>query len=144
MSRDEEDRKRSKKDKKKRKDAAVPLEQDRKRKREDEPDKKKKKKRVEDFLEKHSITIHTPPSVPSIPPVTSFDQLDIPDGLGAAFDGFKEPTPIQAAAWPWALSGRDVIGIAETGRYVHLYKNTTPCLCSPPSVAKHWHLAYPH
>ncbi|KAG6334087.1 hypothetical protein ID866_5003 [Astraeus odoratus] len=67
------------------------------------------------FLEKHSITIHTPPSVASIPPVISFEQLDIPEGLKAAFEGFKEPTPIQAAAWPWALSGRDVIGIAETG-----------------------------
>ena len=29
--------------------------------------------------------------------------------------GFEAPTPIQAAALPAALSGRDVIGIAKTG-----------------------------
>lgn len=67
------------------------------------------------FLEKHSVTIHAPPSLPSLSPVTSFDQLDIPTGLKDAFEGFKEPTPIQAAAWPWALAGKDVVGIAETG-----------------------------
>ncbi|KAI6153140.1 P-loop containing nucleoside triphosphate hydrolase protein [Pisolithus tinctorius] len=67
------------------------------------------------FLEKHSVTIHAPPSHPSLSPVTSFDQLDIPAGLKDAFEGFKEPTPIQAAAWPWALAGKDVVGIAETG-----------------------------
>ncbi|KAI6022569.1 DEAD-domain-containing protein [Pisolithus marmoratus] len=67
------------------------------------------------FLEKHAITIHAPPSSPSISPVISFDQLDIPAGLKVAFEGFKEPTPIQAAAWPWALAGKDVVGIAETG-----------------------------
>lgn len=29
--------------------------------------------------------------------------------------GFQEPSPIQAQGWPVALSGRDMIGIAETG-----------------------------
>jgi len=29
--------------------------------------------------------------------------------------GFVEPTPIQAQGWPMALTGRDLIGIAETG-----------------------------
>tara|TARA_R110002050_G_scaffold170404_1_gene302225 strand:+ start:285 stop:1094 length:810 start_codon:yes stop_codon:yes gene_type:complete len=29
--------------------------------------------------------------------------------------GFKEPTSIQANGWPIALSGRDVVGLAETG-----------------------------
>lgn len=29
--------------------------------------------------------------------------------------GFREPTPIQAQGWPMALSGQDVIGLAETG-----------------------------
>lgn len=26
-----------------------------------------------------------------------------------------QPTPIQAVGWPIALSGRDVVGIAQTG-----------------------------
>lgn len=29
--------------------------------------------------------------------------------------GFEKPTPIQAQAWPIALSGRDLVGIARTG-----------------------------
>ena len=29
--------------------------------------------------------------------------------------GFVEPTPIQAQGWPMALSGRDFVGIAQTG-----------------------------
>ncbi|KAF9067214.1 P-loop containing nucleoside triphosphate hydrolase protein [Rhodocollybia butyracea] len=29
--------------------------------------------------------------------------------------GFKEPTPVQCQAWPMALSGRDMVGIAQTG-----------------------------
>ena len=35
------------------------------------------------------------------------------DALDAA--GYTEPTPIQAGAIPVALSGRDVLGIAQTG-----------------------------
>lgn len=29
--------------------------------------------------------------------------------------GFASPTPIQCQAWPMALSGRDVVAIAQTG-----------------------------
>lgn len=29
--------------------------------------------------------------------------------------GFPAPTPIQCQAWPMALSGRDVVAIAQTG-----------------------------
>lgn len=72
------------------------------------------------FLAKHSITIHTPPSLSSVAPVISFDQLQIPEALKVAFKDFAEPTPIQACAWPLALQGHDVVGIAETGRYVAL------------------------
>ena len=28
---------------------------------------------------------------------------------------FPAPTPIQAAAWPAAMAGQDLVGIAETG-----------------------------
>ncbi|KAF8554540.1 DEAD-domain-containing protein [Imleria badia] len=67
------------------------------------------------FLTKHSITIHTPPSLLPVIPVISFDQLQVPEALKVAFKDFKEPTPIQACAWPPALQGHDVVGIAETG-----------------------------
>ena len=70
------------------------------------------------FLTKHSITIHTPPDLSPVIPVISFDQLQVPEALKVAFKDFKEPTPIQACTWPPALQGHDVVGIAETGRYV--------------------------
>ncbi|KAI0638792.1 P-loop containing nucleoside triphosphate hydrolase protein [Trametes polyzona] len=70
---------------------------------------------VEAFLKKHEVTLHIPDGAPTVTPILSFDQLDVPPKLRAAFDGFKEPTPIQACSWPPALAGRDVVGIAETG-----------------------------
>ena len=70
---------------------------------------------VKAYLEKNSIMMH---GTTPLTPVLAFDQLDIPAGLRSACDGFKEPTPIQACSWPAALAGQDVVGIAETGRYV--------------------------
>lgn len=72
--------------------------------------------KVTEFLTKHSIAIHMPDGMPMISPVLSFRQLDIPSDLQSSFEGFKEPTPIQACTWPLALQGLDVVGIAETGR----------------------------
>ncbi|KAJ6262812.1 ATP-dependent RNA helicase dbp2 [Drechslerella dactyloides] len=50
-------------------------------------------------------------------PVQSFDEAGFPAYVmnEVKAQGFKEPTPIQAQGWPMALSGRDVVGIAETG-----------------------------
>ncbi|KAL5604510.1 uncharacterized protein BROUX77_004696 [Berkeleyomyces rouxiae] len=50
-------------------------------------------------------------------PVESFDEAGFPryviDEVKA--QGFPAPTAIQSQGWPMALSGRDVVGIAETG-----------------------------
>lgn len=50
-------------------------------------------------------------------PITSFEELCLPDNLKTAFleQGYFEPTPIQAQGWPVALSGRDMVGISQTG-----------------------------
>jgi len=50
-------------------------------------------------------------------PITTFDEAGFPDYILREIQkmGFKEPSPIQAQAWPMALSGRDVVAIAETG-----------------------------
>jgi len=47
----------------------------------------------------------------------TFAELGIIDSLCEATlkMGFKEATPIQAQSIPLALSGRDIIGLAETG-----------------------------
>jgi ATP-dependent RNA helicase DDX5/DBP2 len=50
-------------------------------------------------------------------PITSFDEAGFPGYVLTEIKqlGFQSPTPIQAQGWPMALSGRDLVGIAETG-----------------------------
>nr|A6SCT6.1 RecName: Full=ATP-dependent RNA helicase dbp3 [Botrytis cinerea B05.10] len=72
---------------------------------------------IDSFLTTHFITITDPLSTSAtLRPLTKFDYLPITDpAQRAPFKDFKAPTPIQAAAWPFLLAGRDVIGVAETG-----------------------------
>lgn len=72
---------------------------------------------IEEYLQSNSITLTTAKGGPSIKPILSFDQLQIPPELRTVLSAFQNPTPIQACSWPPALQGRDVVGIAETGRY---------------------------
>ncbi|MFJ9641940.1 DEAD/DEAH box helicase [Streptomyces sp. NPDC101206] len=57
------------------------------------------------------------PDVPALPPVESFAELDLPAELlrTMAESGVEKPFPIQAAALPNALAGRDVLGRGRTG-----------------------------
>ena len=50
-------------------------------------------------------------------PVQTFQEASFPDYVLSTLSrqGFVEPTPIQAQGWPMALSGRDFVGIAQTG-----------------------------
>ncbi|KAI0258163.1 hypothetical protein BC834DRAFT_973240, partial [Gloeopeniophorella convolvens] len=69
---------------------------------------------TEASFETSSISVHLPPSAPPhLPP--AFDALAVPVASSGAFPGFSGPTPVQPCAWPPALTGRDIIGIAETG-----------------------------
>ncbi|KAF4471424.1 ATP-dependent RNA helicase DBP2, partial [Fusarium albosuccineum] len=69
---------------------------------------------VDAFRRKHQMTI-AGKEVPK--PVETFDEAGFPryvmDEVKA--QGFPAPTAIQSQGWPMALSGRDVVGIAETG-----------------------------
>ena len=49
--------------------------------------------------------------------ITKFEDLPISDEIKRAIAdmGFEEPSPIQAQSIPVILSGRDVIGQAQTG-----------------------------
>ncbi|KAH8781476.1 ATP-dependent RNA helicase dbp-2 [Diaporthe sp. PMI_573] len=80
---------------------------------------------VEKFRRDHSIAIFGT-EVPR--PVETFDEAGFPryvmDEVKA--QGFPAPTAIQSQGWPMALSGRDVVGIAETGSG----KTLTYCLPS--------------
>jgi ATP-dependent RNA helicase DDX5/DBP2 len=66
------------------------------------------------FRQEQAITI-TGRNVPK--PVTTFDEASFPAYVMSEVkaQGFAKPTAIQAQGWPMALSGRDVVGIAETG-----------------------------
>ena len=50
-------------------------------------------------------------------PVETFDEAGFPAYVLSEVkaQGFERPTAIQSQGWPMALSGRDVVGIAETG-----------------------------
>lgn len=69
---------------------------------------------VEKFRQEHAMTI-AGSDIPK--PVETFDEAGFPryvmDEVKA--QGFPAPTAIQSQGWPMALSGRDVVGIAETG-----------------------------
>ncbi|KAG0636549.1 dead box ATP-dependent rna helicase [Tuber brumale] len=69
------------------------------------------KSTIDEFLTKHAIAI-TDPRNSNLRPITSFSYLP---SNSFDFTGFTSPTPIQAATWPFTLSGHDCIGVAETG-----------------------------
>lgn len=50
-------------------------------------------------------------------PIQYFTDYEFPDYVLAEIQrqGYESPTPIQAQGWPISLSGRDVVGIAQTG-----------------------------
>ncbi|RKU40828.1 RNA-dependent ATPase [Coniochaeta pulveracea] len=73
--------------------------------------------RIQDFLKEKEVTVSDPIAQNTpLRPVLEFGQL--PQTTLQSKNWYKSytaPTPIQAASWPFALSGRDVVGVAETG-----------------------------
>lgn len=69
---------------------------------------------VEAFRKENEMTVYGK-DVPR--PVQTFDEAGFPQYVMSEVkaQGFAKPTPIQSQGWPMALSGRDVVGIAETG-----------------------------
>ncbi|KAK7990835.1 P-loop containing nucleoside triphosphate hydrolase protein [Apiospora arundinis] len=69
---------------------------------------------IDRFRRDHQVTV-AGSDIPT--PVETFDEAGFPryvmDEVKA--QGFPAPTAIQSQGWPMALSGRDVVGIAETG-----------------------------
>merc|ERR1719482_2721694 len=66
---------------------------------------------------KHNILITNSP-VGRVPkPIITFEEAPFPDWASHELrrHNFAQPTAIQVQAWPIALQGRDLVGIAETG-----------------------------
>ncbi|MFD9521439.1 DEAD/DEAH box helicase, partial [Streptomyces sp. NPDC059979] len=57
------------------------------------------------------------PIAPALPPVSAFEDMDMPEALlkTLAAQGVTEPFPIQAATLPNSLAGRDLLGRGRTG-----------------------------
>ena len=69
---------------------------------------------VREFREKNQVSV----LVRDAPkPVIAFEEAGFPEYMVRSLyeAGFKTPTPIQCQGWPVALSGNDMIGIAQTG-----------------------------
>ncbi|KAJ2718697.1 RNA-dependent ATPase [Coemansia sp. Benny D115] len=67
---------------------------------------------AKEFYEKHNISVSgDEPFLPFL----SFDQAPFSKDILKACKKFTTPTPIQSACWPVITSGRDTVGIAETG-----------------------------
>ena len=66
------------------------------------------------FRQKHNMTV-TGRDVPK--PISSFEEAGFPSYVmkEIAKAGFDNPTSIQCQGWPMALSGHDMVGIAQTG-----------------------------
>lgn len=81
---------------------------------EDERVANRSEREVQEFRADKQMTIQGQ-NVPK--PVTSFDEAGFPEYILSEIKkmGFSSPSAIQAQAWPMALSGRDLVAIAETG-----------------------------
>ena len=67
-----------------------------------------------EFMKAHEITIHDP-SAP--PPCMQLSAAPFPKPLVDLLmkQGFSTPSAVQAASWPLAVAGRDVLAVAKTG-----------------------------
>ena len=72
-------------------------------------------KDVERYKMEKEITIVRGKNIPN--PITSFEEAGVPDYAMKEVQRqkYKEPTAIQAQGWPIALSGMDLVAIAQTG-----------------------------
>jgi ATP-dependent RNA helicase DDX5/DBP2 len=69
---------------------------------------------VEAYRRQHEMTVFGT-DIP--PPIHTWEESSFPDYILHEIRkaGFEKPTAIQSQGWPMALSGRDMIGVAETG-----------------------------
>jgi ATP-dependent RNA helicase DDX5/DBP2 len=69
---------------------------------------------IADFHHKHEITVR---GMESPETIFEFNEVGFPSYVTTelARQGFKQPTVIQSQSWPIAMSGRDMVGIAQTG-----------------------------
>ncbi|TDZ28034.1 ATP-dependent RNA helicase DBP3 [Colletotrichum sidae] len=72
---------------------------------------------IDAFMSAEAITVTDPTDKAAhLRPILQFSYLPETNLVKQSpFSKYKNPTPIQAASWPFTLARRDVIGVAETG-----------------------------
>lgn len=71
------------------------------------------KEDLQKYYQKHKMVIKNS----DVLPILRFNQFNFSQNISDYFTqmNFQEPTPIQAQGWSMALTGRDMVGIAQTG-----------------------------
>lgn len=75
---------------------------------------KRPKAEIDEFYSKHKITVRgeTAPAT-----IFDFNEVGFPDYITTELSRrkFEEPTAIQSLTWPIAMSGKNLVGVAQTG-----------------------------
>ncbi|CCE63333.1 hypothetical protein TPHA_0E02410 [Tetrapisispora phaffii CBS 4417] len=69
---------------------------------------------IDTFYEENEVTVDDNGSS-KLRPLLSFNHVKLNKKIQDEISKFPKPTPIQSVSWPYLLTGRDVIGVAETG-----------------------------
>ncbi|KAM3159643.1 ATP-dependent RNA helicase DBP3 [Lachancea thermotolerans] len=69
---------------------------------------------IDQFFQDNEVSVEDPAKL-NLRPLLSFDQISLSSEIQEEISKFPKPTPIQAVSWPYLLSGKDVVGVAETG-----------------------------
>ena len=69
---------------------------------------------VDAFYKENEVTVEDPKSS-NLRPLLSFSHVEFEPEIQSEIAKFPKPTPIQSVSWPYLLSAKDVIGVAETG-----------------------------
>lgn len=68
---------------------------------------------VKEYRKENKMTVS--PGAPN--PIQTFEELQVPEQLAQKIQSknFEKVSPIQAQGWPIALSGSNIVGVAQTG-----------------------------
>ncbi|KAI1623621.1 ATP-dependent RNA helicase [Exophiala viscosa] len=71
---------------------------------------------IDEFFKSQSVQI-ADPLKKDLRPILAFSHLptELSAQFSTIFSSFEKPSSIQSSAWPFLLSGRDLVGVAETG-----------------------------
>ncbi|XP_065212093.1 ATP-dependent RNA helicase p62-like isoform X2 [Planococcus citri] len=72
---------------------------------------------VREYRKQHNITVSCQAGFEIPKPIQHFTEANFPDYVNDILrrEGFQTPTVIQAQGWPIAMSGHNMVGVAQTG-----------------------------